>query len=81
MSDVVSMFKGMDVERVSERVTGVHPIFEKPFCSPDDLVKSGIIPLGRNAIYSAIKGGDIPHVRIGGKILIKTKALRKLLDL
>ena len=38
-----------------------------------------ILRLGRNAAYQAIAIGEIPHVRIGKKILIPRLALEQLL--
>jgi excisionase family DNA binding protein len=38
------------------------------------------IGLGRNAFYEAVKRGDIPSRRIGGKILIPKKAFDALFE-
>jgi len=35
--------------------------------------------LGRTAAYRAIHAGDIPHIRVGKKLLIPVAALEKLL--
>jgi hypothetical protein len=37
--------------------------------------------IGRNAAYEACKKGDIPSIRIGGRIAVPTAALRKMLRL
>ena len=37
--------------------------------------------LSRNACYMAAARGDIPTIRIGGRILVPTAALRRLLCL
>ncbi len=37
--------------------------------------------LERNAAYRACKSGDIPSVRIGGKICVPTAPLRKMLGI
>jgi excisionase family DNA binding protein len=29
-----------------------------------------MVPLSRNAFYAAVKKGDIPSVRVGGRVLI-----------
>jgi len=44
---------------------------------PEAARKLGI---GRNSAYDAARRGDIPTVRIGGRILIPKKALERLLD-
>jgi hypothetical protein len=36
--------------------------------------------LGRNAAYRAAKRGDIPTVRIGGRILVPVAQLERLLN-
>jgi excisionase family DNA binding protein len=36
--------------------------------------------LGRNSAYEAAAKGDIPTIRIGGRILVPRKALDRLLD-
>jgi excisionase family DNA binding protein len=35
--------------------------------------------LGRSAIYEGINNGDIPSVRIGGRILVPLAGLKKML--
>ncbi len=40
-----------------------------------------VLPLSRNAVYEAIKRGDIVSVRIGKKIVIPTAPLRRKLGL
>ena len=37
--------------------------------------------LSRNASYRAVKTGDIPSIRIGGRIVVPTAALRKMLSM
>jgi hypothetical protein len=37
--------------------------------------------IGRAAAYDACKRGDIPSLRIGGRIAVPTAALRKMLGL
>lgn len=40
-----------------------------------------IFGIGESAAYKAVKAGEIPAVRIGGRILIPTAALRRMLSL
>jgi hypothetical protein len=40
-----------------------------------------IFGIGRNAAYDACKTGDIPSIRIGGRIAVPTAPLRKMLGL
>jgi hypothetical protein len=49
--------------------------------TPDQLLESGILPLGRNAIYEAIKRGEIAAIEIGKKKAIITAPLRKQLGM
>jgi hypothetical protein len=37
--------------------------------------------LGRNSSYEACKSGQIPSIRIGGKIAVPTAPLRKMLGI
>lgn len=39
-----------------------------------------VLGLSRNAAYRAAKRGDIPTVRIGGRILVPLAQLERLLD-
>ncbi|MGX1323743.1 hypothetical protein AB7M17_007196 [Bradyrhizobium sp. USDA 377] len=39
------------------------------------------IGLSRNAAYRATKTGEIPSIRIGGRIVVPTASLRKMLGL
>jgi hypothetical protein len=45
------------------------------------LHRSGILPLGRNGIYDAIKRGDLDVIAIGKKKAIVTAPLRKKLGI
>lgn len=36
--------------------------------------------IGRNQAYEGIKRRDIPHIRIGGRILVPVAALERMLD-
>jgi hypothetical protein len=49
--------------------------------TPDELHQSGILPLGRNGIYEAIKRGDLAAIEIGKKKAIITAPLRKRLGM
>jgi hypothetical protein len=37
--------------------------------------------IGRNAGYEAVKAGQIPSIRIGGRICVPTAPLRKMLGI
>jgi hypothetical protein len=37
--------------------------------------------LGRNSAYAAVRSGDIPGIRIGGKIAVPTAQIRKMLGI
>jgi excisionase family DNA binding protein len=36
--------------------------------------------IGRNTAYEGIRTNEIPHIKIGGRILVPTKALEKMLE-
>lgn len=40
-----------------------------------------IFGIGRNAAYEAVKRGEIPSVKIGGRIAVPTGPLRKMLGI
>ena len=42
---------------------------------------AGMIGLGRNAAYEAVRRGDIPSVRIGGRIFVPVASFRKMFGL
>jgi hypothetical protein len=48
----------------------------KPAITPEELNKSKGLPISRNALYAAIKRGDIPSFRLGRRIIIPTAALK-----
>ena len=37
--------------------------------------------LGRNGAYEAVKRGDIPSLKIGGRLVVPTAPLRRLLGM
>jgi hypothetical protein len=45
--------------------------------TPNDLI--AFLPIGRNAVYDALKRQTIKHVRVGQKLLITKAALREFL--
>ena len=42
---------------------------------------AGVLDIGLNATYDAIKRGDIPSIRIGKSIRVPTAALRAMLGI
>ena len=46
--------------------------------SVDDAAK--ILNIGRNQAYRGVHRGDIPHIKIGKRILVLMKPLRKMLE-
>jgi excisionase family DNA binding protein len=46
-------------------------------CTPQDLIK--YLPIGRDAIYAALKEQTIRNVRIGQKFIVPKAALREFL--
>jgi hypothetical protein len=49
--------------------------------SPDDLLRSGAVTCGRNALYQALKAGEIESFRIGKRYIIPTAPLRRKLGM
>jgi excisionase family DNA binding protein len=41
---------------------------------------AGVLRLGRNTVYEAIRCGDLPYIRIRRRILVPKSALRRFLD-
>lgn len=39
-----------------------------------------LLRIGRNQAYKGIHTGDIPHIKIGKRILVLMKPLRKMLE-
>jgi excisionase family DNA binding protein len=54
-------------------------ILGQPTCSVEQYGK--IIGVSRNPAYEAVKRGDIPSIRIGGRIRIPTAPLKEMLGL
>jgi excisionase family DNA binding protein len=44
-------------------------------------VAAKVFNLGNNAAYRAVQAGQIPSIRIGGRIRVPTAPLRKMLGL
>lgn len=42
---------------------------------------AAVLGIGRNAAYEAVRRGEIPSLRIGGRILVPRAAVRKMLSL
>jgi excisionase family DNA binding protein len=55
----------------------IQAIFNKPTCTVEELAK--VLGIGRRQAYEAVNRGDVPSIRIGGRILIPTRKLRELL--
>lgn len=52
-----------------------------PLLTVDELLAAKVLPHGRSAAYDAIRRGELPSVRIGGRVLIPTAALWRLCGL
>lgn len=44
-------------------------------------VAASLLGIGRNAAYEAVRRGEIPSVRLGGRIRVPTAAIRKMLGI
>lgn len=56
-------------------------LLERPTITPDELLRTGIFPLSRNAIYRAIDRGEIDAIKISRRKAVVTAPLRKKLGL
>ena len=62
------------MESTNKKITRQTPFEELPeLLRPTEV--TCFLGLGRNAIYEAIKSGEIPHQRIGGILFIPKRAL------
>ena len=43
----------------------------------NEILQMGILPMGRSAVYAALKSGEIPSVRINGKLIIPRIPMRR----
>lgn len=49
------------------------------FLSVEQVVELGVFPgMGRSGIYLAIREGQLPHVRLGKRVLVPAEELRRL---
>jgi excisionase family DNA binding protein len=39
-----------------------------------------LLGLSRSSVYAAVKRGDIPSVRVGGRVLVSMRALEQLIN-
>ena len=47
--------------------------------SVDRMIDEHILPISRNGAYDAVRRGDIPSIRLRGRILIPVVPLRRML--
>ncbi|SHN86741.1 helix-turn-helix domain-containing protein [Bradyrhizobium erythrophlei] len=59
----------------------IEELLSKPAITPDQLLRSQILPIGRNTIYDAISSGELASMKVGKKKLILTAPLRKQLGI
>jgi ribosomal protein S14 len=67
--------------QVLERVRKIFPVKRDPECRTTTVPHAGrILGLCRGSAYAAAERGEIPTVRIGGKLLVPLAALERLLE-
>jgi hypothetical protein len=59
----------------------IQALLAKPTITPEELFRTGVLPLSRNGVYAAIKRGDIDVLEIGKKKAVITAPLRRKLGL
>lgn len=52
--------------------------FEKPTMSVD--TAAGLLGISRNGAYDAVKRGEIPSIKIGGRVMVISAKLRGMID-
>ncbi|HXN60922.1 MAG TPA: helix-turn-helix domain-containing protein [Acidimicrobiales bacterium] len=52
---------------------------EQPTLTVDEAAR--FLGIGRSTAYDGIRSGGIPSIRVGGRIVVPTAALRRLLQL
>ena len=57
-----------------------HRLEEMPALLTVSQAQPFLRPLGRNGVYEAARRNEIPHIRIGRRLLIPREGLRRLLD-
>jgi hypothetical protein len=57
----------------------IDELLRRPAITPKETL--AILPLGRNAVYEAIKRGEIESFRVGNRIFVPTAALRRKLGI
>lgn len=55
-------------------------LLSKPTASVPDVGRV-CFSLAKNAAYAAAKSGQIPSIRIGGRVVVPTAAIRKMLGI
>jgi hypothetical protein len=59
----------------------IRALLARPTITPDELYRSGLLPLSRNGVYEAIKRGEIDTIALGRKKAVITAPLRKKLGI
>jgi hypothetical protein len=59
----------------------IEELLSRPTITPEQLLRSGILPLSRNGVYEAIRRGEIAALAFGKKKAILTAPLREKLGL
>ena len=57
----------------------INEILDQPTCSVEELGR--VFRLSKNPAYEAVKRGDFPSIRVGGRIRVPTAPLRQMLGL
>ena len=61
--------------------TEIRTLLAKPTITPDQLYRSGVLPLSRNGVYEAIRRKEIDVLEIGRKKAVITASLRRRLGI
>jgi excisionase family DNA binding protein len=67
--------KGTIVRATPERV---EEILSHPTCTVEEA--ASVLGVGRGHAYRSVKAGEIPAIRLGTRMLVKTAALRRMLN-
>ena len=73
------LFDMSDIAQQStDRVLGLDDLRSRASITVEEAGQ--LLGLSRTSTYAAIRRDEIPHVRVGGRIIVPTSALLRLLD-
>ena len=62
----------------TSQVSPLVEILDKPTCTVEESAR--LLGIGRALAYEAVRRGEIQSIRVGGRVLVPTAVLRRLLQ-